>query len=71
MRSGREPAPRAMLLAFGECSLNFEFLIWIRDPSMRFRTIDRINRDIYRKFNELGIKIPFPQRELHIYERSA
>ena len=63
-----DPAPKIFFNAFGESSLNLELLCWIKEPALRLRTVDEINREIYKKFNELGIRIPFPQRDVHIYQ---
>ncbi len=56
----KDPAPRALFSAFGENLLNFELLFWVKEPALRVRTIDRVNRDIYRRFSESGIKIRNP-----------
>jgi small-conductance mechanosensitive channel len=62
----KEPEPRARFREFGESSLNFELLCWIKEPALRGLTVHELNRTIYKKFNEGGIKIPFPQRDIHI-----
>ena len=64
-----EPAPRVRFREFGDSALNFELLCWAREPSLRGRTIHELNCTIYKKFNEKGITIPFPQRDLHIYQK--
>lgn len=62
-----EPFSRVRFRKFGDSSLNFELLCWAKEPAVRGLTIHELNRTIYKKFNELGIKIPFPQRDVHIY----
>ncbi len=62
-----EPSPRVRFRAFGESSLNFELLCWIKEPALRGFTIHELNCGIYKKFQEIKIKIPFPQRDVHIY----
>ena len=64
-----EPAPRVRFREFGDSSLNFELLCWAKDPALRGRIIHELNSIIYKKFNECGITIPFPQRDLHIYQK--
>lgn len=61
-----EPAPRVRFRQFGDSSLNFELLCWTLEPALRGRTVHELNCSIYKKFNELGITIPFPQRDVHI-----
>ncbi len=63
-----DPAPKVFFNAFGESALNLELLCWIKEPALRLKTVDEMNRGIYKNFNELGIKIPFPQRDVHIYQ---
>ena len=64
----KSPAPIVLFTEFGDNSLNFEIHFWI---TMR-RTMDRrmIESDIrYRidnLFNEAGIVIAFPQRDVHL-----
>jgi MscS family membrane protein len=61
-----EPASRVRFRQFGDSSLNFELLCWTKEPALRGRTVHELNCTIYRKFNELGIRIPFPQRDVHV-----
>ena len=63
-----DPSPRVRFRQFGDSSLNFELLCWTKEPALRGRTIHELNCTIYKKFNELGIKIPFPQRDLHLFQ---
>ncbi|OGU15386.1 MAG: hypothetical protein A2X61_16020 [Ignavibacteria bacterium GWB2_35_12] len=61
-----KPEPRVRLKQFGESSLDFELQCWAKEPALRTLTIHQLCKEIYKKFNELDIKIPFPQRDLHI-----
>ena len=61
-----EPEPRVRFRQFGDSSLNFELLCWTMEPALRGRTVHELNCSIYKKFNELGITIPFPQRDVHM-----
>jgi small-conductance mechanosensitive channel len=62
------PEPRVRFRSFGESSLDFELLCWIEEPADRGRIVHELNCEVYRKFGEFGISIPFPQRDLHIKE---
>ena len=62
----KDPAPYAMMIAFGEHGLNFELVCWIKNPVLRPVVLDRVNRGIYKKFVELGIGIPFTPSEVHM-----
>lgn len=61
-----DPAPRARFRAFGTSSLDFEVLAWIKEPSLRGLRVHELNCEIYRRFNEEGIAIPFPQQDVWI-----
>lgn len=60
------PASRALFLAFGESSLNFELRVWISDFNDKLRVLSELNQDIESEFNLAGVVVPFPQRDLHI-----
>jgi len=62
----RDPAPRALFLGFGDSSLNFEILLFIKDLNDRLSVIHEIHVAINREFEAAGIVIPFPQRDLHV-----
>jgi MscS family membrane protein len=63
-----EPKPRARFRAFGTSSLDFELLAWISDPSERGLRVHELNCEIYRRFAEEKIVIPFPQQDVWIKE---
>tara|TARA_Y100000758_G_scaffold24630_1_gene16604 strand:+ start:213 stop:854 length:642 start_codon:yes stop_codon:yes gene_type:complete len=60
------PDPRVRFRSFGDSGLIFQLLFWIEKPKDRGRIIDEINSNIYKKFNEENIEIPYPQRTLHV-----
>lgn len=62
-----DPEPRVRFRSFGDSGLNFELLCWAIEPAMRGLTIHELNKKIYHKFDELGIVIPFPQRDIHVF----
>jgi MscS family membrane protein len=60
----KSPRPRVLFREFGDSALIFELQAYITHPLTENRAIDQVNRRIYDRFNEAGITIPFPQREL-------
>lgn len=54
------------LLDFADSSLNFQLLFYSEEIFRIERIKSDIRKVIVRKFNENGIVIPFPQRDLHI-----
>ncbi len=61
-----EPEPFAVLLSFGESSLNLLAGGWVAEATTRIRVTNEVRLMIWETFGEHGIQIPFPQRDLHI-----
>ncbi len=64
----KEPAPVVLFEEFGSDSLNFELLVWIRARRVleRRKIESEIRHRINEIFNENGIVIAFPQRDVHL-----
>lgn len=63
----KQDMPKQVLfLDFGENALIFELRIWITRNWEMDNILSDIRFDIDRSFAEGGIKIPFPQREIHL-----
>jgi MscS family membrane protein len=67
----KEPKPRVRFRKFGDSSLDFDLLVWVAEPSLRGVRIHELNCEIYRRFTEEGIAIPFPQQDVWIKELPA
>ena len=52
--------------AFGDSSLDFELLGWIKHPELRGLAKHKLLMAVNRSFQAEGIIIPFPQRDLNI-----
>ncbi|KPL69709.1 hypothetical protein SZ64_18070 [Erythrobacter sp. SG61-1L] len=62
-----DPAPRVLLMDFGENSINFEIRFWITDPEEGISSVrSEVYWRVWRLFRENGIKIPFPQRDINL-----
>jgi small-conductance mechanosensitive channel len=61
-----EPEAIVRFLQMADSSLNFTVYFWIADYTLRFNSIDEANTRIYNALNKAKIKIPFPQRDIHI-----
>jgi small-conductance mechanosensitive channel len=61
-----KPESSCRLMQFGDSSINFQLRIWINDPQ---NGVGGVKSDVYleiwRRFQEHGIEIPFPQRVLY------
>jgi small-conductance mechanosensitive channel len=62
----KTPEPRVRFRKFGESSLEFELLCWIDRPVDRGRISHELNCNVYKGFQAAAIRIPFPQRDLHV-----
>jgi small-conductance mechanosensitive channel len=62
----RNLVPSASITSFGESSLNFSLHVYVPDPSLGGRVKHRLSTQIQRKFQEAGIAMPMPGRELHV-----
>jgi len=60
------PEPQVWFRGFGDSSLDFELLVWIRDPQNQFRYSNELNYRVYDALARYDIEIPFPQRDIHI-----
>jgi small-conductance mechanosensitive channel len=56
---------------FGDSSLNFKIGFWVLDLDDRFRVKSEINQELYYRLAKENIEIPFPQRDVHLYEHKA
>ena len=62
-----DPAPNVYLEKFGESSIDFELVVWSREMSYQPRRFKSdLNFLIDKHLRAAGIKIPYPQRDLHI-----
>lgn len=62
-----DPAPSVFLKQFGESSIDFELVVWSSEMSHRpSRFKSDLNFAIEKNLREAGIKVPNPQRDIHI-----
>ncbi len=68
----KNPPPFVRLSEFGENGLLFCLLVWTQDYTSRTGVLKSLlNFKVLKLFRENGIQIPFPQREVHIYNHTA
>ena len=60
----RNPDPKARLKAFGDSGIDMSLYTWISDVKYKYDAHDWINREIWKRFKENGISIPFPHVQL-------
>lgn len=62
----RDPEPMITFLSFGESSLDFRVCVFVRELGDRMAITHTLHKKIYKALHEHNIKIPFPQRDLHL-----
>ncbi|UCH79917.1 MAG: mechanosensitive ion channel [Nitrospiraceae bacterium] len=66
----KDPAPTVAVLEMADSSVNFVVRPWVNTAdywNVYFDTTEKIKK----RFDEEGISIPFPQRDVHIYEHKG
>ncbi len=67
-----DPPPKAFLLRFADSGVELELGVWIGDPENGVLGVrSDLYLDIWRAFQEAGIEIPYPQREVRILPDAA
>ena len=61
-----EPEPKVVVKSFGDSAVNLEARIWISRPRKRMDTISHITDRVKEVFQQEGIEIPFPKRDIYI-----
>jgi small-conductance mechanosensitive channel len=60
------------MLGFGEHAIDLELRFWIKDAHHGIRNVtSEILLEILRLFNERGIEIPLPERNVHVLGPAA
>jgi small-conductance mechanosensitive channel len=63
----KDPAPTALLTAFGDNGINLELMAWIEDPERgKLNLNSDLNLALYKSFSANNIEIPYPQRDIRI-----
>ncbi len=60
------PEPFVRFQQFGDSSLDFDLIIYVRDKNYMFQVRSELHYSIFDLFKKEGIEIPFPQRDLNI-----
>jgi small-conductance mechanosensitive channel len=68
----RDPAPALQLTEFGADGLTMTLLFWISDPENGPGAVkSAVNLKVLDVLSEMGITIPYPQRELHLHSSAT
>ncbi len=61
-----DPAPVVTFDSFDDSNLKLTLRAFLANLEVRLQTLHELNTRIHQRFNEEGIEISFPQRDLHI-----
>jgi small-conductance mechanosensitive channel len=62
-----DPPPKAFVTEFADSGVNLQLGFWITDPEKGILGVrSDVNLALWRAFQEAGISIPFPQREVRL-----
>mgnify|MGYP000144183036 CR=1 FL=1 len=64
----RKPAPLVLFNDFGDSSLNFKLVFTVRDSFTMVEVASNLRFEIDRLFREHKVTIPFPQRDVHLFQ---
>jgi small conductance mechanosensitive channel len=65
----KDPAPVALLSELADSSVNFNVRVWAKADdywNIFFETTEKVKK----RFDAEGVSIPFPQRDVHVYNHS-
>ena len=69
-RSLKDPAPQIVVAELGDSSVNFKVRVWVQasdDWGLFFDMTEKVKL----AFDAEGVSIPFPQRDVHLYNEKA
>ena len=58
----KHPAPKALLLSYGDSAIHYALRFWIANPLNNTSICSEVNQAIWNAFKEHNIEIPFPQQ---------
>lgn len=62
----KNPPHQVHLTEFGDSSWDMQLRVWVPNVKERYILRNELHQAIVRKFAEMNIEIPFPQRDLHV-----
>ena len=65
----KDPAPLVVVSELADSSVNITVRTWVNTPDYWGVYFD-MHESVKKKFDQEGVSIPFPQRDVHIYQES-
>lgn len=66
----KEPAPLVAVTELGDSAVNFTVRVWVKAADF-FATQCDLREAVKTAFDREGISIPFPQRDVHLYQTAG
>lgn len=66
----QDPAPFMALKELGDSSVDIVVRVWVNAPDF-WAVFFNMNEQVYKAFAKEGLTIPFPQRDVHLYQHSV
>lgn len=66
-RIHKEPSPFVGVISLGDSSVNLVTRVWVDAPNY-WDVFFAMNERVKKEFDSRGITIPFPQRDVHVYQ---
>ena len=67
----KKPSPFVLFEDFGDSALVFSVNFFVTDSFVDPKIKSQVRYKIDQKFREYGVTIPFPQRDIHFFDRSG
>jgi MscS family membrane protein len=64
------PSPLVRMTGLGDNGVNFELQVWILEPRRHAEVTDALYTQIYKRFSERDIEIPFAQHDIHMHNEA-
>jgi len=64
----KDPEPFVAVAELGDSSVNFVVRVWVKGGDYWGVFFD-MNENVYNKFNEVGLNIPYPQMDVHVHKQ--
>lgn len=65
-----EPAPTIAVSALADSSVNFVVRPWVKSADY-WPVYFELTEQIKKRFDQEGVSIPFPQRDVHVYQHGS
>jgi small-conductance mechanosensitive channel len=62
----KDPPPKVVVRNFAESAVDLQLRVWIENPRKRMDTVSYITDKVKELFDEQGVEIPYPKRDIYV-----